>query len=223
MQNNERAAHAGGESEGTLRAIADPGLPEHLMQRLPEAERLGGARAARIGGRLKKRSDIQQRVAILQRSRIAPKALLRALYQLADDVAEIVAEDTACKKGCAHCCHIPVAMVQEEANALGRAIGRVPVRLDASQIPAAQGFGYHKPCPFLKENRCSVYEHRPLSCRIHFSLDSDDLLCRLLPEKTVPVPLLDMSALQLLYARVMWKDKLGDIRDFFPPETADAE
>ena len=30
------------------------------------------------------------------------------------------------------------------------------------------------PCPFLKDGRCSIYEHRPLACRAHYALANPD-------------------------------------------------
>ncbi len=36
-----------------------------------------------------------------------------------------------------------------------------------------------KPCPFLKNNRCSNYEHRPEDCRSYPHLDSPDQIYRL--------------------------------------------
>lgn len=76
------------------------------------------------------------------------------------------------------------------------------------------------PCPFLHEQRCSVYEHRPNACRTHFSLDVDDLLCRLIPGAEVPVPLADSRQLQFMILSGQPAALIGDIRDFFRPRGA---
>lgn len=72
------------------------------------------------------------------------------------------------------------------------------------------------PCSFPRDNACSTYENRPPSCRIHFNLNRDPLLCELLPGVTVPVPLLNMTLLQMVYMKIIGNDVLADIRDFFP-------
>jgi hypothetical protein len=37
-----------------------------------------------------------------------------------------------------------------------------------------------RPCPFLKDNRCTVYEHRPANCRDYPYLDKPDFTLRTL-------------------------------------------
>ena len=37
-----------------------------------------------------------------------------------------------------------------------------------------------RPCPFLKDNRCSVYEYRPDNCRNYPYLDKPDFTARTL-------------------------------------------
>ncbi len=48
--------------------------------------------------------------------------------------------------------------------------------------PAEECLGVMRaqPCPFLKENRCSVYEHRPANCRNYPYLDKPDFTARTL-------------------------------------------
>lgn len=37
-----------------------------------------------------------------------------------------------------------------------------------------------RPCPFLRDNRCTVYEHRPANCRDYPYLDKPDFTSRTL-------------------------------------------
>jgi hypothetical protein len=67
---------------------------------------------------------------------------------------------------------------------------------------------------------CTVYEHRPVACRTHLSLNDDDLLCRAIPgvspEAEAAVPRADTRAVWLLHLAAHAGDVLADIRDFFP-------
>jgi hypothetical protein len=201
----------------TLLDSADTRLPVRILQRLPAAQATAEERAAVIHARLAPKFDgLNARIRALQREPIPKKAKLVKLRRLVDDIAKVAADQAACRKGCTHCCHIPVAMVQSEADLIGKEIGRPARRLKKSTSPESRGFGYHMPCPFLKDNACSIYEHRPFSCRVQLNLDVDALLCELQPDMTVPVPYLDMTTMQSVYMALTAGDNLGDLRDFFP-------
>lgn len=205
----------------TLLDMADPELPFHILKRLPAAQATADAHAQVINARVTvHKAEFSARLRTLQLEPGAKKVKLQKLRALADDMTALAADQTACRKGCTHCCHTPVAMVQTEADFIGERIGRPAQKLRETVNPEDRGYGYHMPCPFLKDNACSIYAERPLSCRVHLNLDEDALLCELLPGLTVPVPLLDMLTLQATYIRVTPGDKLGDIRDFFPPAPA---
>ncbi len=77
-----------------------------------------------------------------------------------------------------------------------------------------------KPCPFLVDRECSIYEARPASCRLHVSLDDDNLLCRLVDGLQVPVPYVDSRMVYAITLAAQAAELIGDIRDFFPEEPA---
>lgn len=201
---------------------ADPRLPAHILERLPLAQVAAQGHVAVINARLaSKEQEFNQRLQGLQREASSKRVKLSKLYRLVDDVGALVVDHVACRNGCNHCCHIPVAMQQTEADLIGKAIGRPAVMLKKSTFPLSdRGFGYHMPCTFLKEGQCSIYEHRPLTCRTHFNLDDDAMLCELIPEggPEVPVPLLNLTSMQVAYVTIGGEDKIGDLRDFFPPD-----
>jgi len=149
---------------------------------------------------------------------------LRKLYSLIDELNSFNGENVACRRGCAHCCHTQVAMSPTEAEMLGRAIGRKPRKNVAyTHEPGyydKQPYGYHTPCPFLRNNECSIYEHRPLACRKLISVDIDDLLCRLTEPPGPPVPYLDRTLFDFANVAVSSagaNPKSADIREYFPP------
>ena len=92
----------------------------------------------------------------------------------------------ACRAGCAHCCHQTVGVTPPEVFAIydhlraTRTAGRTGRRRaahsrrrrqDARHGPADR-LSPDLPCPFLVDERCSIYEVRPLSCRGTNSLDA---------------------------------------------------
>ena len=111
------------------------------------------------------------------------------------------AEPLACRAGCSFCCRSPqVEASSPEIFALAARIDALPaaqreamlarVRAadDATRgLSAAQRAAARIPCPLLENDRCSVYESRPLSCRAAVSLDAG--ACQSSFEGTpIPVP-----------------------------------
>lgn len=72
-------------------------------------------------------------------------------------------------------------------------------------------------CVFLKNGKCSIYEQRPLVCRLLINLDDDDLLCQLVDEGESPVvPYLDMGHQELRAAFLLGAHQhYDDIREWF--------
>lgn len=204
------------DSESDREASFDTtGLPAEVAARLPAAMTHAHAQAARAWAVLEpRRSELNVRLRNCLdpvRPRIKRLEQLRALAQTVNEASMPFA---ACKAGCSHCCHIPVSLSALEAQLIGKAIGRKPAEPNGSFI--AEDWGYRYPCPFLKDSRCSIYEHRPLSCRTHLNLDVDALLCRLVPGAAVPVPYMDMTRFQMAYIEITHNQPLSDIRAFFP-------
>jgi Putative zinc- or iron-chelating domain len=68
-----------------------------------------------------------------------------------------------CRRGCAFCCYVEVAVTPLEAIRLaGRARPATP----------ASASSHRAPCPLLADGACSVYERRPFACRSIFSEDA---------------------------------------------------
>lgn len=130
-----------------------------------------------------------------------------------------------CKEGCDSCCHmatgITLAEAQEIAAASGRAMTVPPdvVALQDIELDRIKYIGV--PCVFLVDHRCSIYEHRPHACRVHYSIDRDNLLCQTVPGQQIRMPSYDNSRFNLL-ALLSHGDPratlMADIRDFFVPQ-----
>ncbi len=185
------------------------------------------------------RSSEQNRMRLTRQalnSETVPKKLLW-LRREADLVATAAAGLSPCQAGCSHCCNIGTLVAEPEAIVIGKAIGRpladVPAQRATRALDAMQGGDamkqaeavrnmvhsefYGVPCTFLVEGRCSIYEHRPMSCRYLVNFDSDALLCRLVPGETIEARYLNMRKQQAAYLAAMGLNaRIADIRDWFP-------
>lgn len=88
----------------------------------------------------------------------------------ADLMVEPIKEQSTCSQGCSHCCKQTAIMIDEvDALLLSQVTGRQMEKPDYRSIQNFKGI----PCVFLDttSNSCSVYEHRPLTCRISTSVD----------------------------------------------------
>jgi Fe-S-cluster containining protein len=78
---------------------------------------------------------------------------------------------------------------QEDVERLAAGLGMPPSQIVANYLRPTDGADRadgspwimrERPCPFLKDNRCTVYEHRPASCRGYPYLDKPDFTSRTL-------------------------------------------
>ncbi|WP_286236899.1 YkgJ family cysteine cluster protein [Neptuniibacter halophilus] len=87
----------------------------------------------------------------------------------------------ACREGCSHCCSFPIQTphqaIQDIATHLRNSLsdGSLKQLCDKlrDNIARRQPPLFRAPCPFLDQNqRCTIYAHRPLSCRWFSSPDA---------------------------------------------------
>lgn len=151
------------------------------------------------------------------------------LRRAADAGTQEPAKLAACRRGCNHCCHQAVVITKAEAQQISKETG-IPLNPLAGRFGAAtkdlklaqeglskEAFG--RACVFLKDGGCSIYAHRPLTCRWHLNMDDDDLLCQLVEGDDPPdVPYLDMTAQTIeATACLGLHQTLDDIREWFKP------
>jgi Fe-S-cluster containining protein len=76
-----------------------------------------------------------------------------------------------CKAGCSGCCHHHLSVFAVEADAAREAVEalapdlRARVEEHAREVVGREAQGQPVACPLLVDDRCSIYESRPLICR----------------------------------------------------------
>lgn len=182
------------------------------------------ARTERINERLKPHiRGFNERISQLVRNQRNADFCVPAFWAIVDEMTAVNGDDVACQRGCNHCCHVQVLMTQDEAEVIGKRIGRKPrqpSKFNGRKDVETFDWGYHNPCTFLVDGECSIYENRPMPCRIHYSVDVDALMCELTPPESKAVPLLNPQPFIMAFLQMLGMPEvvpvLGDIREFFP-------
>jgi hypothetical protein len=197
----------------------NPLFPPEVRARLrvstEQAERNVREIRARMGDKL---DTFTPRIEAVIRSREPVWVRLRQLYALADEMNSYNGDNVACRRGCNHCCHIAVVMIEPEAKMLGARL-RIKPKDVARKYREFDifSYNYHTPCPFLKQGECSIYADRPLACRNLVNADIDDLLCHMMPSPPQPtVPYLNRVPFDVAYVAVCQSQRVADIREYFP-------
>lgn len=146
------------------------------------------------------------------------KAKYIRLRKLGDQIADAIAPHSACQKSCSQCCHIAVAINEVEADIIAEASKRKRAPAPASIPEGAVDKYFREPCPFLKNNSCSIYDARPIVCRLHFSISDTNAMCdtRIPPNMSSTINL-NLNQFWYGYMSVMHVSNMADIRHFFPP------
>lgn len=146
------------------------------------------------------------------------------LVALSERAFDLVKHMTPCGTGCSHCCHMAVAIVDTEAQIIAAHINKAAIRQPKRANPII-AMKHHntmmqtfteKPCSFLEEGRCSIYEVRPIACRGHHSLAESPDSCDLNRRPQVSTPSMNLKELEVAYAFSFVNEAWGDIREYFP-------
>lgn len=97
--------------------------------------------------------------------------LRNEVVRLAERLTERYANHLVCRAGCSACCRHHLSVFKVEADILREAIGRLPedlrerIRRQSEDVDRLEALGEPVSCPLLVDDRCAVYESRPLICR----------------------------------------------------------
>lgn len=143
--------------------------------------------------------------------------------QVLDEFIKVLNEDIAdnphsskitCTKGCSFCCHIKVDVSYYEAKYIYDYCLANNITINWDYLTAQSSMNDDKQwilekhlrtCEFLKNNECSIYEARPMSCRKHYSIDD--------PQKCdTDKPYTTLAKLSLLNSEIftaaLWNSKI---------------
>lgn len=151
---------------------------------------------------------------------------LKELYSFFDSFFEYSNGLVACKNGCSYCCHMEVGIYTVEAELIANEIGVPMDKLQNVHSYRQNGWmDMQRPCPFLVDNSCSIYEIRPMVCRTHVNFEETNACC--LPDSGFDqIPLMDRrksfpGAMEAYETLVKIHGVVGaDIRQFFSDSPA---
>lgn len=148
---------------------------------------------------------------------IAQKGRMNRALKIAQAMSKAIVPHSACRSGCSYCCHTSVAVSQLEAQMIGDAIGLAPLSVAPRQSREEIEQYHRKPCPFLKDSKCSIYAVRPMACRLMFNMANTPYFCNtdINPEDS-HVTQLNLKDIELAFTGTFLDAGFADIRDFFP-------
>ncbi|MBN9419787.1 hypothetical protein ABS71_02630 [bacterium SCN 62-11] len=123
--------------------------------------------------------------------------LARSVHQAAEEARQAAARlypqavrDSQCRSGCSWCCYEQLQVHVLDAVAIAAQL-KQPLIYSLEARRSDEVKRVFQPCPFLgPEQTCTVYEHRPLPCRAHHSVDVQrcrEAVERQEPERQVPM------------------------------------
>ncbi len=132
---------------------------------------------------------------------------------------------TTCKRGCSYCCHVPVGLTECEALYIQAKTGKT-ANLKNEKILTVETLK-GAPCTFLKNGECSIYEFRPITCRVFSSFEDPEIYCNeastlhymfALESPTVKSTMINWVAFTALVGlgKREKRTRIKDIRQFFP-------
>ncbi|HMD00585.1 MAG TPA: YkgJ family cysteine cluster protein [Ferruginibacter sp.] len=109
------------------------------------------------------------------------KEVYKAVDGFFDKAPEETKKNIQCKAGCTACCFIDLDISREEAALIVNYCRENDIEIDKEYLTKQVSIGRRPSngmsrCVFLKDNLCSIYPVRPVSCRKHF-VNSDPALC----------------------------------------------
>ncbi|MDX2044292.1 MAG: YkgJ family cysteine cluster protein [Acidobacteriota bacterium] len=99
------------------------------------------------------------------------RQLIEHVDKLAAKMSLRYAPHLVCRSGCSGCCHHHLSVFAVEATAVRVAFDALPelfrARLEEQARAVLESEAHEEPlaCPMLMDDRCAIYESRPLICR----------------------------------------------------------
>jgi Fe-S-cluster containining protein len=147
------------------------------------------------------------------------------IEKLCETMDQLLEEETSikpsCKKGCSFCCHIKVDIVVIEGKRLLSKFDKSLYHKILKQKELSDNDRYTKgiskkdaSCIFLKDGCCSIYEERPLNCRI-YRVASDPLDCDAIKHPSKMVGIIMSIEPEMFLAAIVDKYGMIPMTDYF--------
>lgn len=168
--------------------------------------------------------ELDKRIDVVVHENAGWRSKRRKLIKIVDEAAAAIYPHTPCGAGCSHCCKTSVMIHGDEAREIakltGRSVSQVPIRHPDQIRKLNFEMKYlSSPCPFLVDDKCSIYSVRPYVCRQQHSLDDTPAQCDTtkvaLSESSVPHFNLKYLEFAVAYVSAKAGEPIGDIREFF--------
>lgn len=170
-------------------------------------------------------SDLSRREHAIARTlaldNASPQSKLRKISRLIEEFSSLFVPFVACEKGCSSCCRMNITISKVEADYIHRQSGRSSIHIAGTRAHRLEEF-LGKPCPFLSQNTCTIYEFRPYVCRKDVSFDTTSYWCEPSRALYATLPMVGFSGIDDALSAVTGKassDIVANIRDFFPDQT----
>lgn len=124
----------------------------------------------------------------------------------------------SCKRGCSHCCYMPVAITEDESKLLlnhldDAKIAQLKRQANLSTQEMQEASKDVRRCAFLGANEeCTIYEDRPLTCRTYF-VTSPPKLCDIGKNKTIDVLTVKCFEAECVVSAAFNLDESAEIND----------
>lgn len=146
------------------------------------------------------------------------------LLDIFERLTALISPVSACKKGCSHCCYQAVTIFDWEADRIAKFSKRKRTEFAGLRDKSVLGardksieLYTGKVCLFLADGRCSIYEVRPIACRLHLNLGDDPAVCDIITDPEGDVPYFNFQE-WVKFTTIMFIEMgatIGDIREFF--------
>lgn len=144
----------------------------------------------------------------------------KLLFKIADQAIGIDLTknpEPTCKIGCSHCCYMNVDVFEDEAIYLAQKIKKGEITYNEEEFEHQKSldadglWGDPRPCIFLKDSKCSIYEDRPVGCRKYFVVvDDPEKTCKMSPYVDREVGTLAMVNAEIVYSALANISPMGE-------------
>lgn len=185
------------------------------MRNLADDEKVAQKKILRLQPLIPKKLAVKEEKIAKKQAKSSDSEMvkLQQLYKLADELTSKLTPITICKAGCGNCCKINVSITEHEAKMISIHTGKL---ITKSLFFTTTKPDFHgTPCPFLIDDKCSIYSVRPFVCRRQVSVMPSEYWCHPDISLDIQVPMIEFSELSKAFYAIAARSEVKDIRIWF--------